>query len=111
RTKTRPRGLARVRGGRGTATRTIGLLGAIFAYAVRHRMRTDNPVRGVTRFADGKRTRRLSEAEYKAFGDALRQANIENLWPPAIAVARFLALTGWRRGGVFGLPWSAIDRG
>ena len=30
RTKTKPRGLARVRGGRGTATRTIGLLGRNF---------------------------------------------------------------------------------
>src|SRR5262249_23233162 len=109
RTKTKPRGLARVRGGRGTATRTVGLLGAIFAYAVRHRMRTDNPVPGVTRFADGKRKRRLSEDEYKAFGDALRQANTENVWPAAIAVARFLALTGWRSGEVLGLRWNEID--
>src|SRR5215472_4546768 len=109
RTKTKPRGLARVRGGRGTATRTVGLLGAIFAYAVRHRMRTDNPVRGVTRFADGKRKRRLSEDEYKAFGDALRQANTENVWPAAIAAARFLALTGWRSGEVLGMRWDEID--
>src|SRR6516162_2912525 len=109
RTKTKPRGLARVRGGRGTATCTMGLLGAIFAYAVRHRMRTDNPVHGVTRFADGKRKRRLSDDEYKAFGDALRQANTENVWPAAIAVARFLALTGWRSGEVLGLRWNEID--
>jgi integrase len=109
RIKTRPRGLARVRGGRGTATRTIGLLGAIFAYAVRHRMRTDNPVHGVTRFADGKRQRRLSDDEYKAFGDALRQANSENIWPAAIAAARFLALTGWRSGEVLAIRWHEID--
>jgi len=109
RTKTRPRGLARVRGGRGTATRTMGLLGAIFAYAVRHRMRTDNPVHGVTRFADGKRQRRLSDDEYKALGDALRQANTENIWPAAIAAARFLALTGWRSGEALGLLWDEVD--
>src|SRR5439155_429413 len=94
--------LARVHGGRGTATRTVGLLGAIFAYAVRHRMRADNPVHGVTRFADGKRHRRLSDDEYKALGDALRQA-------AAVAAARFLALTGWRSGEVLGLRWDEID--
>ena len=109
RTKTKPRGLARVRGGKGTATRTMGLLGSIFAYAVRHRMRTDNPVHGVTRFADGKRQRRLSDDEYKAFGDALRQAHSENIWPAAIAAGRFLALTGWRSGEVLGLRWNEID--
>jgi hypothetical protein len=49
-TKTaKKRGLAHVRGGKGTASRTIGLLGAIFTYAVRHRMRPDNPVHGVMR--------------------------------------------------------------
>src|SRR3954453_5984803 len=40
------RGLAHVRGGKGTASRTVVLLGAIFPYSVRHRMRSDNPVRG-----------------------------------------------------------------
>ena len=58
----------------GTASRTIGLLGAIFTFAVKQRMRTDNPVRGVERPADGKRDRRLSDEEYAALGRALRQA-------------------------------------
>jgi hypothetical protein len=90
------RGLARVRGGKGAASRAVGLLGGIFTYAMRHRMRPDNPVHGLTRFADSKRDRRLSDNEYEALGEALRQAEASNVWPAAIAVTRFLALTGWR---------------
>jgi integrase len=110
RTKTmKKRGLANVRGGRGTASRTVGLLGAIFTYAVRHRMCAENPVWGVERPADGKRNRRLSDDEYAALGVALRQAEANSMWPAAIAVARFLALTGWRSGEALGLRWREID--
>ena len=84
------RGLANVRGGKGTATRTVGLLGSIFTYAVRHHMRTDNPVRGVERFADGQRKRRLTDDEYAALGAALRKAERNHsIWPPAVAPTHF----------------------
>jgi integrase len=110
RTKTgKKRGLANVRGGKGTASRTVGLLGSIFSYAVRHRMRPDNPVRGVTRFADGRRDRRLSDAEYKMLGTALQKAAREQFWPAAVGTVRFLALTGWRSGEALGLRWDEID--
>jgi integrase len=101
-TKTKTRG---VRGGKGAATRTLGLLGAIFAYAVRHRIRQDNPVHGIVRFADGRRERRLTDDEYKALGKALRKAEEANVWPAAVAAIRFLALSGWRSGEVLGLRW------
>ena len=109
RAKTKARGLARVRGGKGAASRTVSLLGAIFTYAARHRMRADNPVHGVVRPADGRRERRLSDAEYESLGEALRMANSESIWPAAIAVARFLAITGWRSGEALTLRWDEID--
>jgi integrase len=102
-------GLARVRGGKGTASRTVGLLGAIFSYAVRRRMRPDNPAHGTVRFADGKRERRLSDDECKALGDALRKGEDAGVWPAALAAARFLALTGWRSGEALGLRRAEID--
>ena len=104
-----PRAVSRVRGGRGVASRTIGLLGAIFNFAMRKDLRPDNPVRGVIRPADGKRDRRLSDEEYKALGAALAQAEVERIWPAALACVRFLALTGWRSGEALGLRWSEFD--
>jgi integrase len=105
----RKRGLSNVRGGRGVASRTVGLLGAIFSYAVENRMRTDNPVRGVIRPADGRRERRLSDAEYEALGMALRQAEAGAVWPAAAAAVRFLAVSGWRAGEALGLRWADVD--
>jgi integrase len=102
-------GFAIVRGGKGTASRTVGLLGAIFTYAVHRRMRADNPAHGVMRYADGKRERRLSEEEYKLLGKALKKAEAANIWLPAVAAVRFLALTGWRSGEALTLTWKNID--
>lgn len=71
-------------------------------------MRPDNPVRGVTLFADRKRERRLSDQEYANLGEALRRAE-KISWPAAVAAARFVSLTGFRRGEALSLKWSEID--
>jgi integrase len=115
------RGLSNVRGGMGTASRAVGLLGGIFTYAIRKRLRPDNPVRGVVRPADGQRERRLSDDEYKALGTALKRAvettvtakGVEKttVWPAAVAAVRFLALTGWRSGEALTLRWENVDLG
>jgi len=106
---TKPRGLARVRGGKATAARVVRLLGAVFSYAIKHKMRGDNPVRGVTQFEDGQRRRRLSGREYRALGAALTKIEKTGMWPAAVAATRFAALTGWRTGEALGLRWSEID--
>jgi integrase len=115
------RALSNVRGGKGAASRTLGLLGAIFTYAERKRLIAANPVRGVIRYADGKRERRLSDAEYAALGKGLAAAaqplpprsdgktSKGAMWPAATAAARFLALTGWRRGEALTLRWGMSD--
>jgi integrase len=106
--KTRKVGQSRSTGGRGAAARTMGLLGAIFSFAIKRGMRTDNPVRGVDRPADGVRTRRMSEDEYAQLGEALRALSV-TLWTPAVAAARFLAVSGWRKGEALALKWSEVD--
>jgi hypothetical protein len=87
------RGLSNVRGGRGTASRTVGLLGAIFTYAIRHGMRSDNPVHGVMRPADGRRERRLSDERTRGYGQQLLLQR--GFWhSPAGAAARRLGSIG-----------------
>jgi hypothetical protein len=98
RQKTRPRGLSIVRGGHGVATRTIGLLGAIFAYAVRKGLRIDIPADEIVTFAEHPRERRLSDDEYRQLGNALLIADLEGIWKPAVAATWLMILTEWRRG-------------
>jgi len=110
--KTKALDRAKVLGGKGTASRTVSTLSAIFSYAVSHELRSDNPVRGVRKFADNPRDKRLTNEEYMALGNALRLAEGpegKSVWPPAIAATRFLVLSGWRRGEALGLKWSEID--
>jgi integrase len=104
----KPRAVSHVRGGRGVASRTVGMLGAIFAFAERQGMIEVNPCRGVVRPADGQRKRRLSDEEYAALGRAFVVLEGE-MWPWALACARFLALTGWRCGEAISLRWRDVD--
>src|SRR5262249_54563218 len=78
-------------------------------YAVKRRMRLDNPVHGVLRPADGRRDRRLSDTEYGVLGDCLHQAQKTDIWPLGPDMARFLALTGWRSGEALTLRWDFVD--
>ena len=100
---------AELTGGLGVASRTVGLLGAIFTYAVAEGIRPDNPVRGVMRPADGRRDRRVTDAEFGRLGAALDRATVGGAWPAVPAVVRFLALTGWRSGEALGLQWADVD--
>lgn len=108
-TRTRPRGISRVTGGRGTATRTVGLAGAIFSYAIDQKFRDDNPAHRVRKFAEGKRKRRLAHEEYAFVRNGLHLSKVADIWPPAIDCLEFLLMTGWRSGEALSLRWNEVD--
>jgi integrase len=107
--KTGLRGRAIVKGGRGTATRTIGLLGGILSFAVSEGIIAVNPARGVKRPADQRRDVRLSLEEYGRIGSALEEALTNGENPTAVLAIKLLALTGCRRGEIERLTWQEVD--
>lgn len=107
--ETRKRADPAARGGKGTASRTLGLLGAIFAFAVREEIRADNPVRGVTKFKDRQSQRFLSADELQRLTGALKAAEDAGANANGLNVIRLLTLTGARKGEIEGLRWSEVD--
>ena len=103
------RGKANVRDGVGTATRTIGLLGGIFSYAVEAGIIEHNPAHGIRKPKDNVRNRRLTEAEYRTLGEMLRAAAKDEKYTTTVDIIRQIALTGCRRSEIIGLKWSEVD--
>jgi integrase len=96
-------------GGRGVASRTVGMLGTIFEFAIRHGLVSGNPVRGVHRFADNKNKRFLSLEELGALGNAMREGFSNGESCTGIAAIRALLLTGCRRNEILALPLAWVD--
>ncbi len=86
----------------GTQGRVIGLLGAIFSYAVKRKFVAANPVRGVEKPTEVKRNRRLGQAEYAQFGAALNGDMVSDIF-------LLLAVTGFRSSEVKNLRWDECD--
>lgn len=107
--KTGKFGRAIVTGGKGTASRTVGLLGGILSFAVDIGLIESNPVHGVKKFSDKRCDRFLSEQELLSLGKALRKAASEGANPNSIAILRLLIFTGARKGEIESLKWHEVD--
>ncbi len=132
--KTGKHGRAIVEGGRGTATRTVGLLGGILTFAMKEGLRSDNPVKGVQRFKDGKNTHFLSGLELERLGAAFEASHAEwdefgsshEGWiaggrkgasprppdaasPTALSAIKLLLFTGARKSEILNLQWAHVD--
>lgn len=107
--KTKFRGRAIVKGGRGTATRTMALLSTILTYAVEEGLRSDNPARGIVLPSYSKRKFHLERNQYAALGRALKAAEERGEPWQATEAIRLLALTGCRASEVAGLERNECD--
>lgn len=103
------RGKAVVRGGAGTATRTVGLLGGILTYAVEAGVIESNPAHGIRKPKDNVRKRRLSEPEYRILVQMLRDAAKSDKYAMTVDIIRQIALTGCRRSEMIRLKWTEAD--
>ncbi len=106
--RTKPRGRAIVKGGRGTANRAVALLSAIMSFAVDRRLVEHNPVLGVKKYREGKKERYLSADEMQRLGAALEAAKSNEL-PGALTAIHLLALTGARRSEILNARWDQVD--
>lgn len=107
--RTGARGRAIVTGGKGTAARTVGLLGGIFSFAFDQGLVSESPVRGIKRYADKKGERFLSQQELISLGKALRDGLEGGLNPLAISILKLLIFTGARKGEIEALKWREVD--
>jgi len=103
------RGKAIVRGGAGTATRTVGLLGGILTYAVEAGIIDRNPAHGIRKPKDNVRNRRLTHAEYRTLGEMLQKAAEKEKYAITVDIIRQIALTGCRRTEMIELMWTEVD--
>ncbi|MFD0846900.1 tyrosine-type recombinase/integrase [Sphingosinicella xenopeptidilytica] len=96
-------------GGKGVASRTVGMLGTILEFARKRKVVKENVARGVERPPEGKQRRFLKPAEMKALGAAMREAANDGENEVAHAAIRFLLLSGCRRMEVLSLPVDWLD--
>lgn len=97
-------------GGKGVASRTVGMLGTVLEFARKRKIIKENVARGIERPPEGKQRRYLTAAEIKRLGTAMREAEADGEGTTAIAAVKFLLLSGCRRMEALALPVASADR-
>lgn len=127
------KGRSIIRGGEGTATRTVRLLGGVFSYAITQGYLTANPCAGVKKFPDKSNERYLTQDEIDRLGATLTAAETvglpwhlndgarskhrpkaeqnlrERISPHVTGAIRLLLLTGCRLREILHLKWREVD--
>jgi integrase len=85
--------------------RVLALLSTMFNFAIEAKWTTDNPARGVKKFAEEKRENWLSVEQIQRFREALDKYKDQR----AANCLRLLLLTGSRAGEALRAEWSEFD--
>ena len=89
------------------ANRCVAVMSKMMSLAVRWRMRTDNPAKGIERNAETKRKRYLSAEELERLTAVLAAYPDQTV----ANIIRLLLMTGARSGEVFAMRWSDLEWG
>jgi len=108
--KTGKRGRAIIKGGRGTAARSLAVLAAMLQFAVNQKLIPENPAKGVELLKLDRKERFLSEVEIVGLADTLAaMERDQQLNAAAAAAIRLLLLTGCRKTEILSLRWDFVD--
>lgn len=108
--KTKPRGVARVQGGRGTAIRTMVTLAAMLNWAVKLGLIDKNPAQSVDRLKSTRKARFLTSAEANRLLRTLDDMEADRSLTSTFAdAARLILWTGARRSEIMKLHWNEVD--
>jgi len=88
-----------------SANRVVALLSALFGVAIRLRLLTENPAKGVHRNVEQPRKKYLTEDEAKRLLEAIKKLR----HPQSANAIRLLLLTGARKGETLAAKWTDID--
>jgi integrase len=99
-----------VRGGKGTAARTLAVVSAMLEFGVSRKLLTENPARGVAMFKGEKKERPLAQSEVSALARGLAILESLGMVSRSMAAAiKLLLLTGARKGEITNLRWDYVD--
>jgi integrase len=99
-----------VRGGDGAARKVVRDLSAVFTFAQRQDILSENPCEHAPiNKTDNQRKRFLTLDQVRALGAALVDLEAEGANTKALNIARLWALTGCRRNEIAALKWAEID--
>lgn len=108
--KTKKRGVARVRGGKRSAAVSVVCVQAMFNWAIKRKLATHNPAKGVERYESEAKERYLSSDEIADLLRTLSKLQDEGDLSRELATAvRLLLLTGARKSEISDLRWDEID--